>query len=37
MAIQLTPSVALARATSPWGEELRSHLLPQGGAVSEAD
>jgi hypothetical protein len=26
---------ALPRSTSPWGEELRSQLLPQGGAPTE--
>ena len=36
MATQLTPSVALARATSPLGEELERQLLPQGGAPREA-
>jgi len=30
MAIQLTPSVALARATSPWGEELGGNCSPKG-------
>jgi hypothetical protein len=33
---RLTPSDALTRATSPWGEELRSHCSPKGELPPEA-